>query len=145
MLLFLAGIFSSGGAISGADLVITSVSNIFAGTCYSAISFGTDGVLRTNQGAGGSSTTAVEAGNWLLVGSATSYYIEYELTADTFDLDDCGGENTRVQMGGTLLRFNIAKSATGTRQTDAIFKIYNHPSAGDLIVSGTISFIASAN
>lgn len=145
MLLFLAGVFSSGGAAVGAAIPDVEVDNtVVSATCYAAQSFGTDGFMRSNLNAGMSSATGVIEGAWLLVGLATSYYIEYEITAGTtFSLDDCGGENTRVQMGSTSLRFNVSRVGDGLKTITVTFKIYDHPSAGNLITSQSVTFTAN--
>ena len=105
----------------------------FSGTCHSGIIFRTSGVLNTIQANGGNS---VVPGEWLVTGTASTFYLQRTIISGTLQSDPGGGF---LQLN-TTRTYEKQKNSAGNSVTVVFFELAADAGGTDILDTATMTF-----
>ncbi|MGY8962553.1 MAG: hypothetical protein ACKVKT_03245 [Rhodospirillales bacterium] len=139
MLARVVGWDSDGVGTATVKITSRTVSNTtFDQTCHSGVRFASDGVLFLIQSNGGFSSVS---GEWLLVGSAASFYLKRTITSGDLQTDTNGDALWHI-MNATKT-FEITQAVPDLEKSSTVFfEISSDASGSPVIATATMTFTA---
>ena len=122
---------SVGNAINIKDRTVTNFRA--SGTCHAGIKLGLNGVLSTIQAAGGFSA---KSGEWLVNGSASTFYVQRTITVGTLQVDPGSGF---LQLNVDRI-YDSQRSVNGFKTTTVFFEIADSVAGTNILATATMTF-----
>lgn len=125
---------SEGVVLEGVKLTNRDILGFrISGTCHAGVQFGSDGVLFKIQSEGGLSAII---GQWLLSGSAASFFLQRTIISGTLEVDAGTGF---LQLNANR-EYDNQKSTAGVKTTVVFFELSSDVSGVPIVDTATMIF-----
>ncbi len=125
---------SEGVVLQGVKLKDRTIDSFrISGTCHAGVRLGSDGILYRIQPNGGFSAIS---GEWLLSGSAGSFFVQRTIVSGTLE-DDAGAGFLQLNANRD---YDNQKSTAGTKTTVVFFEISSDVSGVPIVDTATMTF-----
>lgn len=126
---------SEGAAVDSVTITDRTVSNsLESGTCHAGVKLASDGVLSTIQANGGFS---VVSGEWLLSGSASTFFVKRTIITGTLEVDPGTGF---LQLNADRI-YDNQKASAGFKSTTIFLEISSDVSGTPILDTATMIFL----
>jgi len=127
---------TEGAGVPSVKITNRTVFNVrISGTCHSGIKLGLDGVLSTLQADGGFSAIS---GEWLLTGSASSFFVQRTIISGTLEVDPGTGF---LQLNADRI-YDNQKATQGIKTTEIFFEIADDGVGTTILDTATMTFLS---